>query len=168
MGFLLLAYITTGLGQPTINATSRSAPAAPGIYESFFRSVVTLNNLRESKSDHLVQPGLQEVTGLTDQQMSVLNEVAEACLAKMPRYSVAGHDVYFESLLRSIDSGQDDTQWLAQRLNEVDYQRTTTVSDHVQQLRVRLGEVSFQALDVWVHSSFPHHCFVKPCGVKRR
>jgi hypothetical protein len=143
------------------------APAAPGIYESFFRTVVNLASLRKSKFDDIAQPGLEEVIGFTDQQMSVLNDVAEACLAKMPRYSVSGHGIYFESLMRSIESGQDNSGWLAQRLDELDYQRTRTVSGHVQQLRVRLGDDSFQALDVWVHSVFSHHCFVKPCGVDR-
>jgi len=64
--------------------------------------------------------------------------------------------VYFESRLRSIESGQDDSGWLAQRLYDLDNQRTKTVSDYVQQLRVRLGEVSFRALDLWVHASFSH------------
>lgn len=166
--YLLVACIATGLCQETGKVTSRLAPAASGVYESFFRTVVTLSNLRKSNSDHLAQPGLQELTGLTDQQMGVLNDVAEACLAKMPRYSVSGHDVYFESLMRSIESGQDDSGWLAQRLNELDYQRTKTVSDHVQQLRVRLGEDPFKALDDWVHSSFSHHCLINPCSVFRR
>ena len=83
-------------------------------------------------------------------------------------YFTRRRSTYFESLLRSIDSGQDDSEWLAQRLNELHYQRTKMVSDHVQQLRARLGEISFQTLDAWIRSAFSHHCFINPCGAGRR
>jgi hypothetical protein len=104
-----------------------------------------LNVLRNERSSSLTQPPIQDLIGLTDQEMRVVNDLASDCVAKIGPAPTEG-------ALQLVESGDD-------------LQTSRIVLEHVRQLNAALGASRFQTLDDWVRSPWAQHCFVTPCAL---
>lgn len=145
-------------------APPKEKAADPAIYEAFFRQVVELQSFPDHPTArvginiplngevvNLIIPRIQDVIGLTDPEVKLLDAVATDSVAG-PKSFGKPSAMIFEARLQQIESGRTSDA-VAQQLKELDSQHDRLIMDHVEQLKVALGNVRFQILDAFVHSS---------------
>jgi hypothetical protein len=71
----------------------------------------------------------------------------------------------FEARLRAVES-DGASAWLAERRKNLDSQRDEMVQDHIQQLKVELGDLRFEALDAYVRSRKTASNFFPPLSAQ--
>jgi hypothetical protein len=82
---------------------------------------------------------------LTDGEIAIVNNVAADCGSKLGPLSDT--PVRWEALMRSLESGKEQEDWLNQHLSDLKARRNRVILDHVEALRSSLGEARFQALE---------------------
>ena len=140
-----------------IVAASPAPQDVPQSYESFFQQLIRLkwySNLPNNSvqlNGSLSIPKLQDLIGLTDSEVAILDSTATDCLSQIKPFLIAGK-LTFESRLQPVASGRvsDD---LAQRIQDLDTKREEVVLKHVDALKTALGDSRFQVLDEYVRSS---------------
>lgn len=136
----LFAGVSLGFCQVTVKK-SETAPSGIGtieIHQLFFERVAESNPRRlfTFQSD------------LTDGEMAIVNSVAADCGSKLGPLSDT--PVRWEALMRSLESGKEQEDWLNQHLSDLKARRNRVILDHVEALRASLGEVRFQALETFI------------------
>ncbi|MDR3703115.1 MAG: hypothetical protein P4L56_25950 [Candidatus Sulfopaludibacter sp.] len=136
-------------------AQDRPDPAA---YQQLFRQVVELKSLGGHPAARtmwgglpLKTPRLQEVIGLTDAEVEILNAAATDCMAKIAVFEKAMGPLVFESRLEIADTGKNSDE-LAQKLKDLDDQRDKMILAHVQELKSALPSGGFEILDAYVRA----------------
>ena len=89
---------------------------------------------------------------LTDAEMAILNSVAADCDSKLQLLSDG--PVVLEARLRFVESGEEQEDWMDQRLTELKSRRDRVIAKHVEALRTSLGEPRFQSLETSVQDWF--------------
>jgi len=136
-------------------------PARPASeYGRFFAQAAQMSRV---PTDQLTVPTIQDVLGLNAEEMKIVNAIATDYVEKIQAVAPVSHLV-FEARMRTIESGEDSSEWLAQRLKEVDERVDQVVAQHVEKLKAALGEEGFQRVEKYVHSDWIHHCFAARCG----
>jgi hypothetical protein len=121
-------------------------------YESFFRQVVAL----KAAADHPIEvplkilPRLQDVVGLTDGEVDILNGVATDWASKISALAYP-RGMIFESRLQQIQFGRI-LEPLASQLRDIENRHDEMVLDHVRQLKDAIGDLRFQVLEAYLHS----------------
>ena len=133
----LISCLGSGLCQTAPDTIS-------GIYASFFLTVA------QAANGSRTQRGIEAAIGLTDGEMRSLDAVAADYQARSRALNPGR--VIFEARLRSLESGEDSSEWLAQWLCELDNQGRQLVLDLIQQLKTALGDSRFSVLDTYVHA----------------
>ncbi|HKA00370.1 MAG TPA: hypothetical protein VKE70_27855 [Candidatus Solibacter sp.] len=136
--FGLIGGVSLGFCQVAIKPAPYKAPPSLDsieIHQLFFERVARSNprNPFTFQSD------------LSDGEMAIVNNVAANCDSKLGPLS--DQPVRWEALMRSLESGEEQEVWLNQRLTDLKARRKRVVLDHVEALRVSLGEPRFQALE---------------------
>jgi hypothetical protein len=130
-----------GLCQTAIRK-SETAPRGPAgpvqIHQLFFERVANSNPRKPFNFQN----------DLTDAEMAILNNVAADCDSKLEPLNDS--PVVFEARMRFVESGEEQKDWMDQRLAELKTRRDLMVLDHVQALRTSLGEPRFQALETFI------------------
>jgi hypothetical protein len=85
---------------------------------------------------------------LTDAEMAILNNVAADCDSKLQ--PLDDRPVVLEARIRFVESGEEQEDWMDQRLTELKARRDRVIAEHVEALRTSLGEPRFQALEAFV------------------
>jgi len=85
---------------------------------------------------------------LTDAEMAILNSVAADCGSKLQPLN--DRPVVLEARMRFVESGEEQEDWMDQRLTELKARRDRVIAEHVEALRTSLGEPRFQALETFV------------------
>jgi hypothetical protein len=86
---------------------------------------------------------------LTDAEMAILNSVAADCDSKLQPLN--DRPVVLEARMRFVESGEEQENWLDQRLTDLKARRDRVIVEHVEALRTLLGEQRFQAFETFVH-----------------
>jgi hypothetical protein len=96
-------------------------------------------------------PKIQDVVGLTGADVEILNATAGDCVARIGSLQAAAGGLILESRLQFIESGK---HWeaLAEKLKNIDDERSRMVMDHVRQLKAALPDSSFEKLDAFVRA----------------
>jgi len=94
----------------------------------------------------------QRDAGLNDSEGDILQEIAHDC-----NCAVNALDEKFSELAGKFRAQivPGTTMTIPAELIQLHEERKTIVLDHVEQLRVALGETSFKKLEAYVHSMFP-------------
>lgn len=136
-----LLGISPGLCQIAIkkSETAPHGPAGPvQIHQLFFERV----------ANSIPRRPFTFQNDLTDAEMAILNNVAADCDSKLRPLSDG--PVVLEARMRFLESGEEQEDWMDQRLAELKARRELMVLDHVQALRTSLGEPRFQALETFI------------------
>ena len=131
----------------------------PDLYQDFFRQVFALKSAGDHPTARLANgdivpmkvPTLQEVLGLTDEEVERLNTTAADCLSKLNVLNRASASLIFESRLETADNGKISNA-LALEMKNLDDRRNTLVLDHVQELKTALPPASFEKVDAYVRA----------------
>jgi hypothetical protein len=152
---VLLVGFPCGLCGQTPAVDAR--PTDPATYEAFFRQVLNLKSAENTKAHGLngepvafTVPKLQDVIGLTDREVGLLQAAAADCLQAGQSFEQPSAKV-FEARLQEIESGRVSGA-LGQELKELDGQHNRWILDRVQQLKLAFGDLRFQVLDAYVRS----------------
>jgi hypothetical protein len=136
----------------------QSPPVDPRVYEQFFAQFVGIKHVIDSQSSAvngqlstITAPNIEKTIGLTHHEVAAVNASALDCLAQMRRVDDAIKPLIFDSRIQAIQFGES-VAWITLRLKDLNTQRTTIIVDHVQQLKIALGDASFQKLDAYVRS----------------
>lgn len=127
--------VSAGVCQVAIkkSAVAPAGPAGPiEIHQLFFQRVAHSNPFT-FQSD------------LTDGEVAIVNNVAADCDSKLQPLSDSR--VVLEARMRFVESGEEQEDWMSQRLSELKARRDRVVMEHVEALRASLGEQRFQALE---------------------
>ena len=121
--------------------TAPPGPVGPIQIHRLFFELVTHSNPQ--------QPfGFQ--SDLTDAEVAVVNKVATECESKL--VPLSDGPVRWEALMRYVESGEEQGDWLSPRLAELKARRDRLVVEHVEALRASLGEPRFQALEAAIQN----------------
>jgi hypothetical protein len=137
IAFGLLGGVSLGFCQVT-GKKSETAPAGIGsieIHQLFFERMARSN----PRTPFTFQ------SGLTVGEMAIVNNVAADCGSILGPLSDT--PVRWEALMRSLESGKEQEDWLNQHLSDLKARRNHVILDHVEALRASLGEARFQALE---------------------
>ena len=85
---------------------------------------------------------------LTDAEMAILNSVAAHCDSKLQPLN--DRAVVLEARMRFVESGEEQEDWMDQRLTELKARRDRVIVEHVESLRTSLGEARLQVLETFV------------------
>jgi hypothetical protein len=175
---LALVFFVAGsfgyaLGQtPVGDPPPRSAPD-PAAYEQFFRQVAELKILSNSlhlvpimspvtssggeaqppaiERERIVVAKIQDVIGINDADVEVLNAAADDCVSKIASLIQDARPLIFESRLQSAESGKISDA-VTQKLKDLDERHNHIVVEHVQGLKAALPDSSFEKLDGYVRA----------------
>jgi hypothetical protein len=108
-------------------------------------------------------PTVQELTGLTDHEMTELQGIAGDCMTRIGALErellQRNPNVFFDGLIESIQTGKDTSGVAARQLKDFNDERGRIVLAHVLALKAALGDARFQPLDARLRSeeaSWPH------------
>jgi hypothetical protein len=152
-----LLGVSPGLCQTTAFKKSETAPRGTAgpvqIHQLFFERV--------AKSTPRKPFTFQN--DLTDAEMAILNNVAADCDFKLEPLN-NDSPVVFEARMRFVESGEEQKDWMDQRLAELKARRELMVLDHVQALRTSLGELRFQALETFIQDWYKSVTMITTTG----
>jgi hypothetical protein len=77
--------------------------------------------------------------------VAIVNKVAADCDSKLQLLSDS--PLVLEARMRFLESGEEQQDWMIQRLTELKARRDRVIVEHVEALRASLGEPRFQALE---------------------
>ena len=129
-----------------------------GVYRSFFRQVAQLKQVSDpvlinGQASGLRQPTIQETLGLTENEAQIVIALAVDCELKSRSLDGALRLSTFEARLSSISiESEGASTAIAQQRKNLERQLDEIVQDHIQQLKVELGDSRFEALDAYVRS----------------
>jgi hypothetical protein len=164
--FWLICYLWLVLCQTGFSQEPDQKAPDPLTYLAFLRQVTALKPasspiLLNGEATNLRHLTVQEATGLTDQETEILNAVAADCEARISRIDETVRTLTFEARLRSLQS-EGASEWLAQRLRDLDKQRDDIIRDQIRQLEAELGASRFEVLDAYVRSKKSAASFFLP------
>ena len=104
---------------------------------------------------------MQTDVGLSDPEMQTLREIAADCESKVEPLDRILMRLTFDSLMESIQFGQNASSPLQQRRQELYDQIDLVVHDHVAQLKTALGDSRFEKLDAFVRTQEPNRLSIR-------
>jgi hypothetical protein len=99
---------------------------------------------------------------LTDAEMAILNSVAADCDSKLQPLN--DRPVVLEARTRFVESGEEQQDWMDQRLTELKARRDRVIVEHLEALRTSLGEARFLALETFVQDWYDSLTVVPATG----
>ena len=118
----------------------------PAAYQQFFRQVVEL------KSMALKIPTLQDVIGLSDADVAIVNATAADFKAVDTVFRTALIPLTFESRLELAGTGNISDE-LARKIKDIENQRNRATLSHVAEIKTALPAASFEKLDAYVRAT---------------
>jgi hypothetical protein len=136
------------------------------LYEVFFNNMAVLDQVadrEEQAGNHEQAMGWrtydQRLAGLNDAEGQILKEVEVDCMR-----AVHEQDKKFQAAARKfrLATGGGITAPIPPELFQMNDERYAIIQRQIDQLRVALGESSFQKLDRYVHAVFAPHNQARP------
>ena len=152
--FGLFAGVSLGFCQATVKK-SETAPPGIGtieIHQLFFERMAQSNPRKPFTFQ----------SDLTDGEMAIVNNVAADCGSKLGPLSDT--PVRWEALMRSLESGKEQEDWLNQHLSDLRARRNRVILDHLEALRASLGEMRFKALETSIQDWYISLAMVPATG----
>lgn len=146
----------------------KSETAPPGtagpvqIHQLFFERIMRQQVVFERVSDSTPRRPSTFRSNLTDGELAIVNKVAADCDSKLELLSDT--PVRREALMRSLESGKEQQDWMSQRLAELKARRDRVIVEHVEALRASLGESRFQALETFIQDWYNGLIRTPPAG----
>jgi hypothetical protein len=149
---------TPDAGPHTFVPVTPDTSASP--YEWFFSQVFQLKAAADRGQTLSVYwtderqplPRLQDLIGLTDSEVALVNAVATECLAEIDELQHTGRALIFESRLEFIETGEH-SEALAVRIKRLEDRHPELVTNYVNRLKAALPEAQFRKLDTFVRTT---------------
>jgi hypothetical protein len=151
---------TSPSGAPAPREIQAKPAAEPPSWESFFLQVPPAKTPASTAAPINAQPALvmrtpsQEAIGLTDQEAALLFAVAADCQAQLRKIEGRIPSLTFESRLEFIETGEISKP-LAHKLQAIDTDRAQVVQDHVLQLKIAVGDATFERIEAYRKNRAP-------------
>jgi len=151
---------TVGVNSPAVIAPLESQSGIPqsALFELFFNNMSVLNEVADKDDkagDHITAEAWrthdQRAAGLNDAEGQILREITLDCVRILKK-----NDAKIRALAER-DRAQAPPGTIipaSPEMIQAFEERKKAVSDHIESLREALGDVSFNKLDTYVHSSF--------------
>jgi hypothetical protein len=128
----------------------------PVAYASFFDQVSSLKTQtdRLSKSEEGIVrtiPKIQDVIGLSDTEVEILNKIAADCVAAIDSLQEPRRELIFDSRLEFIETGKH-SETLEKKLKDLDNRHDQLVLNHARQLKAALPDPSFAKIDGYIRT----------------
>ena len=133
----------------------------PAAYRQFFRQVVDLKSIADrgamaqSLNGQMVTlkiPTLQDVIGLSDAEVAIVNATAADFGTKDTLFRMALIPLTFESRLELAGTGNISEE-LARKMKDIEDQRNQATLSHVESMKTALSAASFEKLDAYVRAT---------------
>lgn len=132
----------------------------PAAYQQFFRQVVELKSMADrgtmaqslnGQTVTLKIPTLQDVIGLSDAEVAIVNATAADFGTRDTVFRRALIPLTFESRLELAGTGNISDE-LARKIKDIEDQRNRATLSHVEETKTALPAASFEKLDAYVRA----------------
>jgi hypothetical protein len=135
-------------------------------YETFFHQVDVVQvtpragdfTLLNGQGTSVSLPPIETRMGLSHDQAALLRVSALDCVAEIRSVDDDIRPLTFDARIQTIEYGEPAV-WVIQRLADLNQKRNQVLVDHVQHLRVALGDAAFATLDTFVRTRNSHSAF---------